>query len=111
MSDIKKMAELLRGGAKMLSLTCPECGSILFKINDDIICPKCNKKVVVVKESQETETISILLDQVEKTVFDKIAAIEKRFREENDPQEIEKLSKLLLVWLEILERINNIKRK
>jgi UPF0148 protein len=38
--NVKKMAELLRGGSTMLSHSCPDCKTPLFKLTDgEIICP------------------------------------------------------------------------
>lgn len=52
--DFKKMAELLRKGSTMLNKACPVCNSPLFKFkNEDVFCPICNKKVIIVKEGEE----------------------------------------------------------
>ena len=112
MSNVKKMADLLRGGAKMLSSTCPECGSILFKVDDNVICPNCNKKVVIIKDTQETKTLArnLLLDQVEKTVINNISELEKSIREEKDLEELRNMSEILSILLDILERIDAIKK-
>jgi UPF0148 protein len=111
-SNVKKMAELLRGGAKMLSSTCPECGSILFKVNDDVICSNCNKRVVIIKDARETETLTkiLLLDQVENTTITKISEIEQSLREEKSLEGLQRITDILSTLLEILERIRAIKR-
>ncbi|MGD2142812.1 MAG: Sjogren's syndrome/scleroderma autoantigen 1 family protein, partial [Candidatus Bathyarchaeota archaeon] len=44
--SMKSMAELLRSGATMLSRSCPECDSPLFKLKSgDIVCAKCQRRV------------------------------------------------------------------
>ena len=56
--DFKKMADLLRGGATMLNKACPECNSPLFKgKNEEIFCPICEKKVVIVKKGDKVTEI------------------------------------------------------
>jgi len=112
MSDqVKRMAELLKGGAKMLASTCPECGTILFQVGDGIICPKCNKRVIIVKDDHETEILDgiLVLNQIEQTVTKKIAEIQTQLLDKNDPKELAEIAALLSTWLEILERIKRIR--
>ncbi len=50
---IKRMADFLRQGAKMLNINCPECNNPLFKLkNSEIFCPSCQKKVVTEKQEK-----------------------------------------------------------
>lgn len=51
--SVKKMANLLRNGATMLDLYCPQCSGILFRLqNDDVFCPNCNQKVILLKNGE-----------------------------------------------------------
>ncbi|MEN3059018.1 MAG: Sjogren's syndrome/scleroderma autoantigen 1 family protein, partial [Candidatus Methanosuratincola petrocarbonis] len=51
-SQVKRMADLLREGATMLSQACPECKTPLFRLSSgEVICPGCNKRVVFAKPS------------------------------------------------------------
>jgi len=44
---IKRMTELLRGGATMLGEHCPLCGSPLFRLRSgEIVCPVHGRVVV-----------------------------------------------------------------
>ena len=108
--QVKQMAELLKGGAKMLASTCPECGTILFQVRDDIICPKCNKRAIIVKDDRKTETLNenLVLNQIEQTITKKIAEIQGQLSDKNDPKELGEIAALLSTWLEILERIKRI---
>jgi ribosomal protein S27E len=46
-SNIKKMARVLREGAKMLDIACPECNNPLFQYKSgEMACVACAKKVV-----------------------------------------------------------------
>jgi UPF0148 protein len=73
--DVKRMADLLKSGATMLSDVCPNCGSPLFKVKGDTFCAKCNKPVVYARATgpQATVSSSMLLDSVEQTIVAKIA--------------------------------------
>lgn len=108
MSDdelIKKMSDLLKSGATMLGDHCPECGSPLFKIQEDIWCSKCNKRVIKVKEGDvQRTTITPQLNDVEKATLVKIREISKQISEETNIVSLEKLSDLLLKLFEVLEK-------
>jgi len=54
---VKEMAEMLRQGAKMLSYSCPECGSPLFQLKSgEVWCARCQKRVVIVAEDEDEST-------------------------------------------------------
>lgn len=114
MSDhefIKQMAELLKSGATMLEEHCPECGSPLFRVKGEVRCSRCRKRVITVKEGEEPTIISPLLDDVEKTALIKIQEINKKIMEEEDLYKLERLSNLLIKFLEALEKTKNLQRK
>src|SRR5207245_187669 len=56
--DVKRMADLLKSGATMLSDVCPECGNPLFRVKGDIFCAKCNKPVVYARATGPHATVS-----------------------------------------------------
>lgn len=65
---IKKSAELLRSGAKMLSSQCPACNSPLFQLKTgDIVCPLHGRVIIVDKEEEivqvSVETALIRLEE------------------------------------------------
>ncbi len=68
--------------------------------------------MVIVKEgTSPTEASSpVLLGTLESTVLVKIQEIEKKIKSETDPHELQKLSGLLSMLLENLERIRKMKR-
>ncbi|OGD46951.1 hypothetical protein A3K70_01465 [Candidatus Bathyarchaeota archaeon RBG_16_48_13] len=109
--QVKRMAELLKGGAKMLASTCPECGTILFQVRGDIICPKCNKRIIIAKNNSETEILDggLVLHQIELTITKKIDEIQRQLSDKNDPKELVEIATLLSIFLEVLERIKRIR--
>lgn len=107
------MSELLRSGATMLSKTCPECGSPLFKVGKDIICAKCNKQVVIVKATQKEDKITeeAVLSNVEQTVLSKIKEVNDAINSENDKEKLILNSQSLSIWLDILDKIRKLRRE
>jgi UPF0148 protein len=107
------MVDLLRQGATLTQFSCPACSSPLFKMKSgELWCAQCQKRVIVVKEgTSPTEAASpVLLGTLESTVLVKLQEIEKKIKSEMDPHELQKLSALLSMLLENLERIRKMKR-
>ena len=109
--DVKRMADLLKSGATMLSDVCPNCGSPLFKVRGDIFCAKCNKPVVYAKATgpQATVSSSMLLESVEQTVIVKISETNELLKTEKDPERLSAYSNLVFGWLSMLEKLHNLK--
>ena len=107
------MSELLKSGATMLSKTCPECGSPLFKVGKDIICAKCNKQVVIVKATEKEDKITeeTVLSNVEQTVLSKIKEVNNAINSENDKEKLILNSQALSIWLDILDKIRKLRRE
>ena len=102
--DLKKMANWLRSGAIMLTDSCPECSSPLFRLNEEIWCLKCNKKVIRAQEGEAPSLVekSILLKELESTILSKLRELERRLSSEEDPEKIRQLGELTLLLLELL---------
>ncbi|MFH0749141.1 MAG: Sjogren's syndrome/scleroderma autoantigen 1 family protein [Candidatus Bathyarchaeota archaeon] len=102
---LKQMADLLKSGARMLEDHCPECNSPLFLVKGTVWCPKCQKKVIIIKEGEEPpKTVLPSLNNVESIILTKIQETSKLIMEEKDIENLEKLSNLLLKWLDVLEK-------
>jgi len=113
-SDIKLMADLLRGGATLTELHCPACSSPLFRLRSgELWCAKCRKPVVVVGEGEEIGRAlgRFLLSSLENTLLEKVGQLSQRLKVEEDPQEIGRLSIILSRLLEALERVRRISRR
>jgi UPF0148 protein len=109
--DVKRMADLLKSGATMLSDVCPECGSPLFKVKGEVFCAKCNKPVVYARATSQETTVSsaMLLDRVEQTILSKITETNELLKLEKDPERLSAFSNLVFGWLSMLEKINSLK--
>jgi UPF0148 protein len=107
------MADLLRQGSTLTELACPVCASPLFRLKSgDLWCGRCEKKVVLVKEGEETARLerSAALDTLEATLMAKVQEIQKKMQSEQNPEELQKLGTALSGLLENLERTRKIKR-
>jgi uncharacterized Zn finger protein (UPF0148 family) len=106
------MSDLLKAGATMLFEHCPECNAPLFKNKDEVWCPNCNKRVIIVKEGEETEVTSmLLLEEIEKTIMMKLQEISREIGKERASSKLLERGELLLKWLEILEKIRTLRKK
>ena len=110
--NLKRMADLLKSGATMLSGSCPECSSPLFKIRGEIWCPTCNKQVLIVKEGESASNLigQSMFDSVEKIVFSKLQQNIQQIKEEEAPSKLNELGVLILMWLNILEKLKELKK-
>ena len=53
---VQTMAQVLRGGAKMLDIACPICNNPIFKLKTgEKACVVCNRKVLFEKETEKEE--------------------------------------------------------
>jgi UPF0148 protein len=107
MSDIsmKKMAELLRKGARMLGDSCPECNTPLFQLkSEEIICPVCQKPVKYLSHSHDLEEV-IQKGNLESIITNKINEIQGMLQKESNIEQIKKITETLLVLLEARKQV------
>jgi len=124
--DFKKMAELLRKGSTMLNKACPVCNSPLFKFkNEDVFCPICNKKVVIVKGEggmvKKNNDISVenlkytkepvlsnyseVTKKLENILINKLKWLLKKLEDEDKIKNLESYSITLLNFLNLIEKL------
>ena len=110
---MKEMAELLRSGAKMLSYSCPQCGSPLFQLKSgDIWCANCQKRVVIVPEDEDesTATKEMLWNSLEQNLIDKLSSLNSSLSAETEPKRIRELVEVISVILNSLDRLGRYKK-
>ena len=56
-TDMAKMSRLLLSGATMLNDSCPDCKIPLFKKDERVFCPQCERDAVYVKDNNEIKQI------------------------------------------------------
>ncbi len=107
---LKKMSELLRAGAMMLSDTCPQCGLPLFKLRSgEVVCP-IHGRVYVARSEEEAEKFTLIgvLDSVEDVIISKLAEVRKGIEQRDLDED---LIRRIIGLLEVIERIERIKRE
>ena len=103
---LKKMSELLRAGATMLSDTCPMCGLPLFKLKSgEVMCPIHGRIFIARTEEEvaEASTLSVL------TELEKVASIEiskiVKVLQKGGGEDTLSLLRVLTSWLDVIERV------
>jgi len=103
--SMKEMAEMLRQGAKMLSMSCPECGAPLFQLKTgEIFCPKEKREVKIMKEGEDPERAKQGAS-LERTLQSKLQLLQQRLEAEEDPAEIRELTVTITAILDALSRL------
>lgn len=110
---IKRMADLLRQGSTLTNLSCPACGSPLFRLKDQTLwCVKDKKKVIIMKRgSDEKNPNNTTYDKIEKTLLSKVNKLQDRIEKTEKPDDLLKLTSTLSEILTTLEKINKMKKK
>jgi UPF0148 protein len=112
-THIKRMADLLRQGATLTDLSCPACGSPLFRLKDGSLwCGKDEKKVVVVKEGEEPPkpTNNTTMEKLEATLLSKVQDIQGKIERTENVDELSRLSTALSELLDNLEKVRRMKK-
>ena len=112
-THIKRMADLLRQGATLTDLSCPACGSPLFRLKDGTLwCGKDEKKVIIVKEGEEPPktTNSTAMQTLEATLLAKVQDIQGKIERTENMDELSKLSTALSELLDNLDKIKRMKK-
>lgn len=102
------MADLLRRGATMLAQSCPQCGSPLMKVGDDIYCATCDRRIVYSDEPQTTAHGGDVLPNLRQTLLQKLNALNEIIDQETDLEVLTKLSNLMVLMLRALRELNNL---
>lgn len=108
---VKKMADLLRHGATMLAQACPQCGSPLMKVGEDIYCATCDRKIVIVKEGQQVDSsvLRSMIPELKETLVRKLRAVNDLVAQETNVDALAKLAGLMLLLLQSLQQLEEVK--
>lgn len=112
-SAIKRMAELLRQGATLTDLACPQCSSPLFRLQDGTLwCGTDEKRVLLLKEGEEPPkvTISPAMDKLEATLMAKVTDLQDKIQHTENVEELTKITTALGDLLDNLEKVKRIKK-
>ena len=103
---IKRMADLLRAGAAMLSERCPACGLPLFRLRSgEIVCP-VHGRVYVVRDESEASRVTVrgVLEELERFVAHRLSDVMRRAGAAPGNSVADELRS----WLDVLERVERI---
>ena len=116
---IKKMAKLLREGATMLDKSCPNCGTLIYRLpNKKIICPSCNSEIIIQKDSSASKNVSQLPNSMSKISHDfqpvlnnlylKLGELNHALQDESDFAKIESILTMIDKILQIYKKIHDL---
>lgn len=111
---IKRMADLLRQGATLTDLACPNCSSPLFRLqNGNLWCGKDEKRVIILKEGEELpkDRSNSSIDRLEATLMMKVKDLQSKIEKTDNVEELGKLTAPLNELLESLEKVNKMKKR
>ncbi|TFF96591.1 hypothetical protein EU546_01100 [Candidatus Thorarchaeota archaeon] len=112
--SVKKMAELLRQGATMLAEACPQCGSPLLRVGEDIYCAKCNRRIVYEKSDRqkpaEGQVVKDILPELRETLIGKLDILKDVIGSETDTEALTRLANLMVLLLQALEKLEDMSR-
>ncbi len=119
--DAKIMADLLKTGHKMLSLSCPICNNPIFqKKKGTTFCAICNRKVLLIDtpdSKNDEDKKSILINNTEKkdiksiilpVLIDKLHWIAQKLEKESHLSVISDYIELTLKLLNLIEKLKNL---
>ena len=118
--DARIMADLLKSGHKMLSLSCPICNNPIFQNKSGTtFCAICNREVLLVdKDSNKNDEdikpnvnnpleITILNSNINSVLIEKINWIAHRLKNETQIHIINEYLELVLNLLNLLEKLKS----
>jgi uncharacterized Zn finger protein (UPF0148 family) len=120
--DARVMADLLKSGHKMLSLSCPICNNPIFqKKSGTTFCAICNREVLLVDKDSNKNDVDIkptvnnpleitnLNSEIKSVLIEKINWIAHKLENETQLHIINEYLELILNVLNILEKLKSFK--
>ncbi len=120
--DARIMADLLKSGHKMLSLSCPICNNPIFQNKSGTtFCAICNREVLLVdKDSNKNDValkptvnnpleITNLDSEIKSVIIEKINWIAHKLENETQLHIVNEYLELILNLLKILEKLKSFK--
>jgi len=109
--EVRKMADLLKSGATMLSETCPECGTPLFRRGKETFCAKCNKPVMIIQSVEDENRLKAdtVLETSEQTLMTKIQEVNLALKNETDPDRLAAYGQAISNCLSSIEKLRRLR--
>lgn len=108
---VRKAAELLKMGATLLPDTCPMCNVPLIRFRGDVFCPKCGRKIILVRGDREAVAARapIALADVEENIIAKILDVNARLASMEDLDDIKKAGEVMNILLKTLSLVRKLR--
>jgi UPF0148 protein len=109
---LSRMSNLLLSGATMLGEACPDCNIPLFKKNDTIFCPQCERKAVYAKDDAEVRQIEQNLSfdestsQLKDILTGKMNFLANQLASTDDSQQIMPILEMIEKILGLIQKIS-----
>ena len=120
--DARIMADLLKSGHKMLSLSCPICNNPIFQNKSGTTyCAICSREVLLVDKDSNMNDVDIKLtvnnpleiknldSEINSVLIEKINWIAHKLENETQLHTVNKYLELILNLLNILEKLKSFK--
>ncbi|MHA1977244.1 MAG: Sjogren's syndrome/scleroderma autoantigen 1 family protein [Candidatus Hodarchaeales archaeon] len=110
--DLSKMSQLLLSGATMLGDSCPDCAVPLFKQNENVFCPNCERKAIYVNNKEDIKKIEqkIFLGdatgQLRDVLTGKITLLTNKLASADTTEEITEVLEIIEKILKIIQKIS-----
>ncbi|MHA2265282.1 MAG: Sjogren's syndrome/scleroderma autoantigen 1 family protein [Candidatus Thorarchaeota archaeon] len=107
---VKKMGELLRRGATLLAQACPQCGSPLLKVGEDVYCATCDRRIVIVQSEDEVDAqaVKLILPELRETLLTKMKSLNEIIETEDNVEELTKLANLMILLLQAMQKLQGL---
>ena len=102
---IKRMAELLKSGARMLNEVCPTCKVPLFRLRSgEVTCPSCGQRYMIVGSDEEELRAyeEIAISRASRVATAKLMEVSEMLEKVSDPGEIQDLARTMLGLIEVI---------
>lgn len=97
--------ELLRKGGTLVKESCSTCGGVQVKYSGKIVCVNCGKEEEIAKVETKAAPTPEVVNDLKNTVLAKISELLPSLKSENDISKQSDLAKLIIHYLEVLEKI------
>ena len=98
----------------MLSYSCPECGSPLFRLKSgEIWCARCQKRVIILREGEDEAAVvqrELLWENLEEAILRKLSRLSGLLSEEEEPERIREIAESISTLLASLQRLRRLKK-
>ena len=111
-AKLTRMSSLLLSGATMLGEACPDCNIPLFKQNNNIFCPQCERKAVYAKDKNQIRKIeqNFSFDestsQLREILLGKMNFLANQLASEDNTQEIMQILEMIDKILTLMQKIS-----